>query len=177
MGGDRPYTEAELAQRERDQQDPEFLTWLAAMDDELALFFERDVPDMPADPWSEEGLRHAEQAALRYFWDREPGDLSWRREREKRFRRYLGEVFVRNFEGTWMWIDVNRNGTKAPVVSEPANPEYLQVEGQVDGALGDRTGGAWVQLFGYARRAYNDWVAAGRLSPDEWFDYQVEHGL
>lgn len=175
MGGDRPYTAEELAQRERYQRDPAFVEWLGRMDEELAKFFAEDVPDMPADPWTVEGLRHAEQAALAYYWEREPGDLSWRREREKRFQRYLGEVFVRNFQGTWMWVDVNRDGIKTPVVRRPSMETYFEVERHVGSAVGERSGEVWSRLFERAWEYHESWVAAGRSSPEEWFEYRVKH--
>ncbi len=174
MGGERPYTKTELAQIERDQHDPAFLEWLARMDTELALFFERDVPDFPCDPWTEDGLRHAEQAALRYQQARLEGDLSWRREREPRFARYLGEVFVRNFEGRWKYVDVANKGVKSPVVLVAGNPEYFRVAGQVQNAVIERTGAVWAWLFERSREDYEDWVASGRLGYDEWLNYRVE---
>ncbi|AKU18223.1 hypothetical protein VV02_24165 [Luteipulveratus mongoliensis] len=163
-----------MAQRERDQQDPVFLDWLSAMDDELKVFFNEDVPDMPADPWTEEGLRHAEHAALAYYWADDPMDLDWP-ERSTRFARYLGEVFVRSFEGTWKWIDVNRNGTKEPVVRRPATDVYFEVDRQVGAAMSARTGDKWAWLFEQSREHYERWVAAGRLSPDDWFEYELKH--
>ncbi|AKU17292.1 hypothetical protein [Luteipulveratus mongoliensis] len=179
MGRFEEYTPAELEQRERDQQDPVFVAWLAAMYDELALFFEKDVPDMPADPWTVEGLRHAEQAALRWYWDREPGDLSWRREREKRFQRYLGEVFVRNFEGSWRWIAMRpqKSSDKEPVIDEPAMGSYFEVARHVGAAMSERTGEKWARLFGRAQKNYDAWVEAGRLPPKEWEDYLLAQDM
>ncbi|AKU15135.1 hypothetical protein VV02_03410 [Luteipulveratus mongoliensis] len=120
-------------------------------------------------------MRHAEQAALAYYWADDPIDLDWP-ERSKRFARYLGEVFVRSFEGSWMWIDVDRRGSNEPVVREPATPAYLEVELHVGGAMTERTGEKWARLFNYSLEDYEAWVAAGRLSPEDWFEYRVEHG-
>ncbi|AKU14754.1 hypothetical protein [Luteipulveratus mongoliensis] len=172
MGDDRPYTAEELAQMERDQQDPEFVAWLAAMDEDLRVFFEQDVPDMPENPWSEEGLRHAEQAAVSFFWAH---DLDWP-EREVRFARYLGEVFTRSFEGSWKWIDVRGDG-KAPVVRRPSMPNYFEVANQVRAAVSERSGETWAELFRNTRRFHDAWVAAGRLAPQDWEDYRVKQDM
>ncbi|AKU16597.1 hypothetical protein [Luteipulveratus mongoliensis] len=171
MGRFEEYTQAELEQRERDQKDPAFRAWLGQMDDELKVFFEQDVPDMPADPWTAEGLKHAERAAISYFWAQ---DLDWP-EREERFARYLGEVFVRNFEGSWRWIAMRpqKSPGKEPVVRQPATPNYLVVRRHVKAALSERSGEKWARLFGRAQSNYDAWVEAGRLPPQEWEDYRL----
>jgi hypothetical protein len=167
---DVEYTQAELRQRELDQQNPQFLAWLSRMDDELALFFERDVPDMPADPFTEEGLRRAEAAAIRLFWHRTPedGPFAYRKER---FERFIGEVFVRKVEGKWMWINVSVHG-HAPVVSRPATPLYLEPDGQLSQSLTEKCTDGWTFVFRNSVESYEAWKAAGRLPPKDWFDYQ-----
>jgi hypothetical protein len=130
---------------------------------------------MPAEPYTEEGLRRAEQAALDYYWADDPMDLEWKK-REPRFARFLGEVFVRNVEGAWMWIDVTGKG-HTPVVSEPAVPLYLEVGKQLRNALSKRTGDRWAFVFRNSAERYEEWKAAGRLPPKEWLDYRVQEKL
>ncbi|MGK8485439.1 hypothetical protein [Nocardia asiatica] len=101
MGRDVAYTEAERRQMDADQHDPRWLAWLADMDAGLERFFTETVPGMPDDPWSADGLRHAEARALELFPSREAVGLPENRDTADGFHRYLGEVFRRAFEGRW----------------------------------------------------------------------------
>jgi hypothetical protein len=175
MGGDLEYTKTDLRQIERDQQDPKFLEWLAGMDDGLATFFADDVPDMPENPFSAEGLRHAEEVAIRWFWRRNPIDREWP-ERELRFQRFVGETLIRSFEGRWKYIDMRGHG-HFPVVSLPSNPLYYELDLLVDQAVTKKSGEAWARIFGYAAEDHADWVAAGRLPPREWEKYRLQRDL
>lgn len=171
MGGDRAYTAAELRQQEKDQQDPAWLAWLAAMPDALDTFLTEDVPDMPADPWTADGLCHAERAALALFptWEsvREPQN----RALADRIRRFIGEVFIRNFDGEWRNVpQFNRDGYPGfgPVVSEPYTEMYLTVGTKLTAALDRRTGTGWAQIFGYSVESHAAWTAAGKPPLSEW---------
>lgn len=170
MGGDRPYTTAELRQREKDQQDPAWLAWLDAMPDALDEFLTVDVPDMPADPWTAEGLLHAEQASLAYFPSMKSVDEPSNRARADRTSRYLGEVFRRNFEGTWRNVPelygIYEGFT--PAVEEPYVEHYLDVVTMLTASLDSRTGRDWATVFGYAQEDHADWVAAGRPDIADW---------
>lgn len=67
MGSVRKLSKARLRQREKDQQDPAWLAWLAEMDESLETFLAVDVPDMPADPFTTAGLAHAERSLMAMF--------------------------------------------------------------------------------------------------------------
>lgn len=170
MSGDQPYTAAGLRQREKDQQDPAWLAWLAAMPDALDEFLTVDVPDMPADPWSAEGLLHAEHASLVHFPSMESVGAPSSRARADRTIRYLGEVFRRNFEGKWCNVPelYGAYGGFTPAVEEPYVELYLEVVAMLTATLDRRTGREWAGVFGYAQEDHADWVAAGRPDLAAW---------
>lgn len=143
MGGDRAHTSTELRQREKDQQHPAWLAWLSAMPDALDEFLSKDVPGMPTDPWSADGLQYAEQAALRIFPTFDAVLDPENRGSADRFQRYVGEVFVRCFEGEWLNVPAAKDYLGRgfdPVVRRPFNDLYLTVLSQLTSAMDRRTG-------------------------------------
>jgi hypothetical protein len=172
MGSYRKLSKARLRQREKDQQDPAWLAWLAEMDNALDTFFAVDVPDMPADPFTAAGLAHAEQALMAMF---ESVDVLLDPENAAvvdRFQRYVGEVFIRSgFEGHWMNVRVTAGGDAdvffdrrriAPVVSEPFDEVFIDVVMMLGMATHRRTGTEWTWVYGHSADDYAEWVAQGR---------------
>ena len=171
MGGDRPYTPAELRQQEKDQHDPAWLAWLAAMPDALAEFLTTDVLDMPADPWTLDGLRHAEQASLAFFPTWDSVDEPSKQGRADRTSRYIGEVFRRNFGGKWRNVPELFGGEYegfTPAVDEPYSEIYLDVVTILTATLDRRTGREWEFLFDHSQKSYAAWRSAGSLPLSEW---------
>ncbi|WP_405159851.1 hypothetical protein OG203_25745 [Nocardia sp. NBC_01499] len=166
MGGDRPYTKVELQQLERDQQDPRWLAWLGDMDRQIDRFLNETVPDMPNNPWSAEGLRLAEKAALELFPTPASVDQPENRDLADQFHRFVGEVFRRNFEGVWRNVpsfdDAKRSRGFGPVIQRPFAVFYLGVIQTLTTAIDRRAGNIWSQSFGYSEEDYQAWVESGR---------------
>lgn len=175
MSGDQAYTRAELRQRAKDQENPAWLSWLAAMPAALEEFVGKDVPNMPADPWSADGLRRAESRALDVFQTGDAVMLPENRELVDRFHRYVGQVFVRRFEGTWLNIldnpDYLDRGFE-PVVQIPFTDMHFAVVPQLTAAMSRRTGEHWARIYGYSEEDYAAWQAAGRPPLADWVALQ-----
>lgn len=174
MGRDREYTKAELAQQAKDQQDPRWLAWLADMDTQLGKFFTDTVPDMPANPWTAEGLAHAEAAALTIFPESGAEDLPENRDVSDQFHRFIGETFRRNFEGEWRNVPSLGGGQPlhgfGPVVLEPYVEMYLDVIPIFSTALFRRSGNELSFVFERSADRYRSWVDGGRLPLDQWVE-------
>lgn len=171
MGGDRPYTAAELRQREKNQQNPAWLAWLGGMDDALERFLTVDVADMPTDPWSMDGLGHAEQAALIIFPSMDSVLAPENRELADRFQRFIGETYVRRFEGEWMNVPGNSDHMARgfePAVRQPFSDMYLTVVTQLTAAMHRRSGNQWARVYSRSAATYAEWQAGGRLPLSEW---------
>jgi hypothetical protein len=156
------------------QQRPEWLEWMAGMDAGLAEFF-RLVPDLPEDPWSTDGARQAEAAALKIFPDmpsasteRTPGNLHL----IDPFRRFLGELMVRRFDGDWVNIDFDRG--LGPAVRLPYASPYVDLSGTLTAAMARRTGDMWAAIVSRQTAAHAKWVEAGRPEPPLWFQMRDE---
>ncbi|MFB8276971.1 hypothetical protein [Nocardia colli] len=162
--GDRPYTKAELRQQVTDQEDPRWLAWLEGMNKQIDRFLNETVPDMPEDPWTAEGLRHAETTALKIFPNREVVLVPENRDVADQFSRYVGETFRRNFEGEWRnepSFDDRRSPLGfGPVVRTPENPEYLDVVHLLTATVHHRTGDHWSRIFGYSTEGFAKWKAS-----------------
>lgn len=162
--------EQELRRIEPFQERPEWQQWLAGMEAGLAEL-SRLVPDLPADPWTEEGARRAEAAALRTFpsWeladpDQSPGNLHL----IDPFRRYLGELFVRRFDGTWIFVDIENGHAPEPAVRVPYSEFYFDVTSTLTMAVHRRTGEEWAFIVRCQTEDHQKWVDAGRPEPAVW---------
>ncbi|MFR9773061.1 hypothetical protein [Nocardia sp. SC052] len=182
MGSIRKMTKAQLRQQDLDQENPAFLAWLARMDEEVERFFTEDAPAVGAleNRWTQEGLRIAAETA-RAMWpdyravlEPENADVV------DRFGRYVGEVFVHAFEGSWR--NVPGNGPDDvpffACVGNIASIAYLEPFSVFKAAVAEgraknvplHPGGTLVWLWGNARENYDQWVAAGQPSASEWAD-------
>ena len=124
------------------QQRPEWLEWLAGMESGLETFFTQIVPNMPDDPWTEEGMRVAEAAALEYFPDKDSANARKTPENLQvidSFVRYLGEVSVRCFEGVWM-CGVDEGGEPEQLIVEPYSTVEVPIRARLTATMRRRTG-------------------------------------
>lgn len=165
-----PYTPAERQRIRRDQQDPSWTAWLARMDEQIETFLNTTVPDMPSDPWTADGLRHAERAALQLFPSGTAGNSQALMRVTDQFHRYFGEVFRRNFAGEWFNAPVDRSsvGVIAPMLKEPYKPVYLDILPILAAALVLGTGEVWRQIFTWSEQEYLDWKFAGQAPITRW---------
>ena len=169
-GYEGPHSPAKLRKMEADQHNPLFLAWLADMDRELKTLFTQDIPDMPTDPYTYEGLHHAEQAALRLFWG-EPMSPDWADQRERLWR-YIGQMFVRHTAGVWKYIDMNNGKGLVPVVQVPFEMSYYEPIDMLSVATSERTGNRLSYIYGWADKGHTAWVEHGRMPLREWLDFQ-----
>jgi hypothetical protein len=163
--------EQEAKRREPWQQRPEFKQWLAGMERGLERFFTELVPDMPSDPYTVDGLRHAEAAALAYFPDAEAASADRtpaNAETIDGFRRYLGQVYLTRLEGRWIWLDLTDEGDFLPIVQLPAWPGDRNVDRVLVDAMHARTGNEFTQTFEADAREHDEWQQAGRPNFAEW---------
>ncbi|MEV6323093.1 hypothetical protein AB0M45_18125 [Nocardia sp. NPDC051787] len=178
----RKASNAELRRREKHQRNPAYVEWLGRMDAEIIRFFAEDAPAVGAlkNPWTEDGLRIATETARSMFPDYRAVLEPQNADVVERFGRYVGEVFVRAFEGRW-W-NVPENGPdNAPFwacVGNVASIAYLEPFVHVKAAVAEgrvkdvpvHPGGTLVWLWGNWRESYDEWIAAGHPSGAEWFD-------
>ncbi|WP_433560695.1 hypothetical protein ACQP1O_23825 [Nocardia sp. CA-151230] len=77
--------------------------WLAGQSTALELFFAQDAPCVGAldDPWTLQGLQAAVRVARARIVDRRGILAPENRALIDRFGRFVGEVFVRRFDGSW----------------------------------------------------------------------------
>ncbi|WP_067682742.1 hypothetical protein [Nocardia miyunensis] len=167
MGDVRPRTKAELAELERDQEDPKWLDWVnpERMESQLAKFLTETIPDMPDDPWSAEGLDRAEREILNRFATMDDAESSENRDLADQFTRYIGEVFCRKFEGRWH----NVRGTGGarypefgPAVDREWSEMYLDVANLVTATVHRHWGDYLSTIFNNNARGHQDWVDSGR---------------
>ena len=170
----REATQPEWDRYHARQQDPTFLTWLADMDRELDILFTQDAPGMPDDPYTVEGLRHAEQAALGWYWADDPMDLDWP-ERADRFQRYIGEMFIRHLEGRWEYAGTRRGDKMEPVIWTPFVDDYYRPSRLLDAAKSKKSGDRLETMYGYAQKRYRTWVTYGRMPLAEWLTFTAAH--
>ncbi|WP_297613648.1 hypothetical protein [Nocardia sp.] len=162
---------AALRQREKDQHDPAWLTWLSEMDGALETYFAVDAPDMPGDPFTAVGLAHAERVFMAMFSAVDPLFEPEHAAVVDRFQRYVGETFVRSFDGRWMNVRISesrdtdvffdRRGFE-PVVLTPFQDSFIDVVSMVLTAVHCRAGGEWAWIYGNSAQDYAEWRAPGQ---------------
>jgi hypothetical protein len=134
-------------------RDEGFRAWLAMNDylvDEDFLVF--DVEDMPADPFTEEGLNVAEAEAIRRFPDPATALAEENREQSDKFIRYIGETFVRGLGGEWTndaqdGTDRAFIGVRFEGLERIVTPPTL-----FTAALARRRGGEWAFVYHQAAK-------------------------
>lgn len=186
MGSIRKMSKAELRQREKDQQDPRWLAWLAGIDADLERFFVEDAPEIAAlpDPWTREGLRLAVQAARRIFGTSQAIYLPEFEPTVDRFVRFYGELYRRAFGGRWANIPANahRDVEIFPVVAGPPCLGFMEPLPQLAQSFTRmiskrepaHADGEPVWVFDNWTRTYQRWLEVGRPDSDEWQKIQLQ---
>lgn len=162
---------AKLARIAADQRRPEFQEWLASMDSELNTFFTEDLPGLPENPYTSEGLHQVEEFANADFHDRESKRNWW--DLSNRIERYIGELLVRTLEGEWKYINVTGEGL-IPVVQTPFRMSYFEPEVLLSGALGGESYAALTKIYERASASHAAWIEHGRLPLRDWVELQSE---
>jgi hypothetical protein len=129
-------------------RDEKFAAWLA-MNDYLVEedFLVNDVPDMPTDPYTEEGVRAAEAEALRRFRDADDALAPQNRELYDKFVRFLGEAIIHGVGGEWTDRPMVDDGKAYLGIRFPWREETLTIPTLVTAALNRRTGEEWAFVF------------------------------
>jgi len=140
---------------------PEWVAWVARKDELLGVFFERDVPQMPADRYSSIGLDVAEQALLARVTCRGTAvDAA----ALHRFGCYLGEVFVQSLQG--FWINAPLTIGVRPAVRFVYTEIRISVQAQVYLAVRLRTGQHWSDLHATVSEYCAEWWQTGQGNLD-----------
>jgi hypothetical protein len=129
-----------------------FAAWLAMNDYLLDCeFLAGDVPGMPADPYSEDGLRVAEGDALRRFASIDDVLAPENRAMYDKFIRFIGETFVRGLGAVWTSRPMVDDGQPYIGVRLPGQAETLEIPTMLTSAVHRRTGDEWAFVFRNAR--------------------------
>ncbi|MEV5834972.1 hypothetical protein [Nocardia sp. NPDC052112] len=148
---------------EKAQNMPIWRQWFECMDSKLSALSEL-VPDMPADPYTADGLKRVMAVAHDVFPTVQ--SVSENAETADLFARFIGEVFRRNFDGRWFNFPYHMAGLPDlfPAVRFDWDyPGYVipahQLSDEIE--LGpEREAVAWV--YGNYTQDHAEWVAAGR---------------
>lgn len=129
-------------------RDEGFAAWLAMNDhlveDDFLVF---DVDAMPADPYSEEGLKVAEAEALRRFSDKYDVVAPANREIFDKFVRFVGETFVHGLGGEWTNKPLVDDGKAFVGIRFPWVESLVNVPTLVTAAMTRRTGDEWAFVY------------------------------
>lgn len=129
-----------------------FAAWLAMNDYLLDCeFLAGDVPGMPDDAFSEQGLRVAEAEALRRFANASDALAPSNREMYDKFVRFIGEVFARTLGGAWTNKPAVDDGSAYLGVRFPWRTDPLTIPTLFTSALHRRTGDQWAFVYRNAR--------------------------
>ena len=132
---------------------PGFEHWLAMMDhvveDDFLTF---DLDGMPDDPYTEEGLRIAEAAALHQFPDRASVTDPHNAELADKYIRFVGQAFVRGLGLTWtdeppFEGDPPTMSIVVPPIADGLGPIPVSVPSLLLAAIKRRTGEEWAFMF------------------------------
>jgi hypothetical protein len=134
-------------------RDDGFAAWLAMNDYLLDCeFLAGDVPGMPDDPYTEEGLRIAEAEALRRFSSIPDVLAAENRHMFDKFVRFIGETFVRGLGGHWTNKPLVDDGKAYVGVGFPWRETTLEIPTMVTSAVARRTGDEWSFVYRMARK-------------------------
>ncbi|MEU8895309.1 hypothetical protein [Nocardia sp. NPDC048505] len=170
MGEFVAYSPEELRLHALRQRDPEFTTWLAAMDDDLARLARDDVPELGPQPWGRAQLPILEQALLRHFPAGGLAPTVAQYTLFERFARGAGHIFASTLDGTWVYATpVVAPGAPAhPVVEVPPLPVWIDPGAFLGAALAGRTGEIVAAAYDLADAQHRRWTEAGRPDPEQW---------
>lgn len=156
------------------QSDENFLGWLrmqeAVMDIEFPYV---DCPEVRDVMYAKESLPIVEAKLLQLYGNsREALTGEENLHRTMRFVYYVGDVFRRAFEGTWVALpEIDDKGKRKepeagpslqPAVDVPFRESFVTPLRQVSMAIGHRSGNELATNFLLTERAYAKWVKDGR---------------
>jgi hypothetical protein len=140
-------------------RDERFKAWLAMNEYLLDTeFLAGDVPGLPDDPFTEEGLRVAEAEALRRFADVAEVLAPENRQMYDKFVRYIGETFVRGLGAQWTNRPMVDDGKPHIDIRYPWQPETLDVPAMLTSAVHRRTGQEWAFVYRMATEDRENWL-------------------
>ncbi len=139
------------------QLDQAWLGWLADKQQALRVFFDSDVPQMPADRYSTAGLDIAESALL----ERCTGpDTRVDGAMLDRFGCFVGEVFVQSLAGFWINSPLGPPQIR-PTVRFLYADITISLEAQIYFAVRRRTGHQWADLHAIVSEYCAEWWQSG----------------
>ncbi|RMI30354.1 hypothetical protein [Nocardia stercoris] len=167
---------AQLAPSAQTSPDLQFTDWMGGHDAALALFLRSDAPAVAAlaDPWTFEGLVLAVSTARTLLPDHRAVIAPENRATVERFGRFVGEVFVRSFDGHWcnvpdnapvgvqLWPMIRCAGYPAPL-GPRSELELAVVEGRCK-ELAATANGLLVNLFTQVQERHRQWMETERQS-------------
>ncbi|MFQ6226817.1 hypothetical protein [Nocardia sp. NPDC002869] len=155
------------------QQDPAFLEWLQAMDDELGRFLAEDAPAIGdlADPYTADGLAVCEDVIRDRLGSIHAIDDPANARLVDRFVRFIGEVHRRATEARWVNVAHMREaGPVWPQILRPFSEWAVDPRAQIGGAFAKKpqqpTQLVWV--LNNMLTEYTRWVEYGRPKPEEY---------
>lgn len=137
-------------QFEAAQHDSGFKAWLKMMPYVVEDFLTFNMSGMSDDPYSVEGLRKAEAAALKRFANYHTVFDKANRDDADKFIRFLGQAFVEAFGGQWVNLPADKEaGELAQVaVRLPFRKDgYVTPVTLLTTAVHRRTGQVWSKVF------------------------------
>ncbi|MEV6277107.1 hypothetical protein [Nocardia sp. NPDC051832] len=164
------YSPQELRQHALRQRDPEFTTWLAAMDEDLERLALDEAPELGPRPWGPDRLPILEQALLRHFPTGGLAPTMAQYSLFERFARGVGHIFASNLDGTWVYATpiVAPGAPAHPVVEVPPLPVWIDPGAFLSEALTRRTGAIFDAAYQVAATEHRHWTAAGSPDPEQW---------
>ncbi len=131
-------------------RDAGFEAWLSMNDLLVDEFLDFIVPIMPADPFTQDGLRVAADEALQRFATVDDVLAPENRHVYDLFVRYIGETFVRAAGMVWTCHPVVDNGKPYIGVKFPHAEESDDVPTLLTAAVARRDANLWAEVLGYA---------------------------
>lgn len=173
MGSTHNYVPVRTTRKFQDaQHDERFLGWLQMEEAAMPLIFQvKDVPGLSEKMYTKASVPIVEQSLLDRFAS--AADL-WITEESTdsvmRYTYYLGEVFRREFEGSWVALPGKGKGISAstPVIDLPFRETFVNPLSLINFAVGRRTGDQIGHVLHWAEEDYNKWVSEGR--PERTFE-------
>ncbi|GAB2648231.1 hypothetical protein [Nocardia goodfellowii] len=174
MGELNTHTTEQQPDHTEQQQDPAFLAWLAAMDDDLAQLERDDVPALGqlADRWTRDSLRVLERAALRYYPDPDAPDTPAQKARFERLARGVGHIFATTLGGHWVYVEITAlpdgPARPHPAVEIPSATAWFDPARLLVHALLRRTGTTVEEVYDHVAAEWREWHSLGQPPLHEW---------
>lgn len=159
---DNPHWWWDVPEFVREQQDPEWVAWVAALEDGIDLVVDTPedwFPGIPEDWFSDEAIQFVEKTLLDRYEDQMALDSNW--DDKWKFIKYLGQAFVDQLECKWVWQPkIEKYGwhIAGPAIECPWPDNVLfDVIPMVNATVKRRTGREWIFVFRNNREDYLEW--------------------